>query len=155
VVSTLICGIGNKLKGDDGIGPHVIEVLEGKSLPPNVSLLDLGISGFKTALEIGNYNKIVFIDAVQSGQPPGRVSRTVLTREEVKGRQSLSSFAVSLHESGLEQILATADSIDSFPRDVIVIGCEPQDLSVGLGLSPEVERATSEIIDLVLKELTQ
>ena len=35
-MSTLILGLGNALRGDDGIGPAVIEWLDQRALPPGV-----------------------------------------------------------------------------------------------------------------------
>lgn len=149
----LICGIGNRLKKDDGIGPYVIEKLEKRVLPANVSLLDFGTSGFKTALEIGKYHKVIFVDAIQLDNQPGQVYKTTLSKEDFLESPSLSSFTVSLHESDLEKILTTATLINNYPEEIIVLGCEPEDLSFGLDLSREVEKAVSKIIDLILSEI--
>ncbi len=149
----LICGLGNKLKRDDGIGPCVVEELERQALPPDVSLIDFGTSGFRCALEIGGYDKVVFIDAIRAGKRPGRVHRIVLEKEDLLDSPSLSSFAVSLHESDLEKILATAALLNNYPREVVVIGCEPKDISFGLDLSQEAKGAINKIIALVLEEV--
>ncbi len=149
----LICGIGNKLKKDDGIGPYVIEELEKRVLPSNVSLADFGTSGFKAALEISKYDKVIFVDAIQQGKQPGQVYRITLNKEELSQRPSLTSFTVSLHESDLEGILATTALVNNYPKEVVAIGCEPKDLSFGLSLSREIKRAVSKIIDLILDEI--
>lgn len=153
VAGILICSIGNRLKKDDGIGPYVIEELEKRILPPNVSLIDFGTSGFKAALEIGNYDKVIFVDAIQQGKQPGQAYRITVGKGDLWQSPSLTSFTVSLHESDLERILATAALIDNYPKEVVVIGCEPKDLSFGLSLSREVEQAVSKIIDLILNEI--
>jgi hydrogenase maturation protease len=149
----LICGLGNKLKRDDGIGPCVVEELERQALPPDVSLIDFGTSGFKCALEIGKYDKVIFIDAIQAGELPGQVHRIRLKKEGLRDSPSLSSFAVSLHESDLEKILATAALLNDYPQEVVVIGCEPKDISFGLGLSQEAKQAINKIIALILEEV--
>ena len=149
----LICGVGNKLKKDDGLGPYIIEELEKQVLPENVSLLDFGTSGFKTALEIGKYHKVIFVDAIQLGNQPGQIYKTTLSKQDLSENPSLSSFTISLHESDLEKILTTASLIGNYPKEVVVLGCEPEDLSFGLGLSGKVENAVSKIIDLILKEI--
>ena len=149
----LVCGIGNKLKKDDGIGPYVAEQLAQRSMPSNVSVSDFGTSGFKTALEIGQYDKVIFVDAIQRGNEPGHVHRATLSKEDFKGSPSLSSCVVSFHESDLKKILSTAVRINTYPKQVIVLGCEPKDLSFGMGLSPEVQKAVDKIIDLILAEI--
>lgn len=149
----LICGIGNKLKKDDGLGPCIIQELEKKVLPSNITLSDFGTSAFKTALEIGNYDKVIFVDAIQSGKQPGEICKISLGKEDFIQSASLSSFSVSFHESDLEKILTTATLIKSYPPKAVVIGCEPEDLSHGLGLSNTVEKAISKICDLILDEI--
>jgi hydrogenase maturation protease len=149
----LVCGLGNKLKRDDGLGPHVIEELERHDLPGSVCLIDFGISGFKCALEIGDYDKVIFIDAIDAGKAAGEMYRIRLGREDLLESPSLSSFAVSLHESDLERILATAALLDTYPGEVVIFGCQPADISFGLGLSRMVKKAADNIINLTLAEV--
>lgn len=122
-------------------------------MPADVSLIDFGTSGFKAALEIGDYDKVIFIDAIKVGKQPGQVYKIILSKEDLLDSPSLSSFAVSLHESDLERILATAALIDNYPKEVVIIGCEPKDISFGLSLSQEAKKAISKIIDLTLNEI--
>jgi hydrogenase maturation protease len=149
----LICGLGNTLKRDDGLGPNIIAELEKQALPDNVNLIDFGTSGFKCALSIADYDKVVFIDAIQMEKQPGQIYKIKLSKQDLQNSPSLSSFAVSLHESDLERILATAALLDSYPTEVVIIGCEPKDTGYGLGLTEEVEQALGQIIDLILVEL--
>jgi len=150
----LICGVGNRLKRDDGTGPHVVDQLQDQELPANVTLLDFGISAFKTALHIGEYDKVIFVDAIQSGNEPGHVYKNTICRDDLSESPSLGAFGLSLHESDLEQILATASMLDSYPKEVVLVGCEPDDLELGLGLSESVEKAVGEIIKLLLSDIT-
>jgi hydrogenase maturation protease len=151
---TLVCGVGNKLKRDDGLGPFVIEQLETKVVPPGVDLADYGISGFKCALKLEGYNKVVFVDAISlPGAEPGRLHRLKITKDKLLSSPRLSDFSVSMHETDLERIMATAAVLNIYPDEVVIIGCEPSDTAVGLGLSKPVEEAVPGVIDLVLQEL--
>lgn len=146
--------MGNKLKKDDGLGPLVIEQLEKLKLPPNVEVADFGISGFKCALFLEGYDKVIFVDAINlPGFPPGRLHRIKLDRDQVLGSPNLSSFSVSLHETDLEKILATAAVLNIYPPEVVIIGCQPQNTSVALGLTPPVQQAVAGVIELVMAEL--
>jgi hydrogenase maturation protease len=149
----LICGLGNALKRDDGLGPCIIAELEKQVLPDDVNLIDFGTSGFKCALGIGDYDKVVFVDAIQTGKQPGHIYKINLSKQDLLNSPSLSSFAVSLHESDLERILTTAALLDSYPHEVVIIGCEPEDTTFGIGLSKKLEQAMPGIIDLVLTEV--
>ena len=151
---TLVCGVGNKLKRDDGLGPFVIEQLETQVMPQGVDLADYGISGFKCALKLEGYTKVVFVDAISlPGSEPGRLHRLKISREKLMKSPRLSDFSLSMHETDLERIMATAAVLNIYPDEVVIIGCEPSDTAVGLGLTKPVKAAVPGIIDLVLKEL--
>lgn len=150
----LICGVGNKLKQDDGLGPFVVEELEKVRLPENVEVADFGISGFKCALSIEGYDKVVFVDAISlPGEKPGRLYRIKLDRDQLLGSPNLSSFSISLHETDLEKILATAAVLGIYPPHVVIIGCQPEETNVALGLTPVVKKSVPKIIELVMDEV--
>lgn len=149
----LICGLGNTLKRDDGLGPCIIAELEKRALPDDVNLIDFGTSGFKCSLGIGDYDKVVFVDAIQTGKQPGQIYKINLSKQDLLNSPSLSSFAVSLHESDLERILTTAALLDNYPHEVVIIGCEPEDTTFGIGLSKKIEKIMPKIIDLALAEV--
>ncbi|UCG54828.1 MAG: hydrogenase maturation protease [Dehalococcoidia bacterium] len=148
----LICGLGNILKRDDGLGSCVISELEKRALPDNINLIDYGTSGFKCALGIGDYDKVVFVDAIQMGKKPGQTYKINLSKKDLLDSPSLSSFVVSLHESDLERILTTAAILDCYPNEVVIIGCEPADTSYGVGLSEILTKGFPKVINLILKE---
>ena len=65
----------------------------------------------------------------------------------------LSDFSVSMHETDLERIMATAAVLNIYPEVVVIVGCEPSDTTVGLGLSKPVEEAVPGVINLIMQEL--
>ena len=123
-------------------------------MPEGVDVVDYGISGFKCALKLEGYNKVVFVDAISlPGSEPGRLHRLKITKEKLMKSPKLSDFSLSMHETDLERIMATAAVLNIYPDEVVIIGCEPSDTSVGLGLTNPVEIAVPKIIELVLKEI--
>jgi hydrogenase maturation protease len=155
MLKTLICGLGSKLQGDDGLGPYVIEELEKECQPEGVTLADYGISGFKCALNLAHYDRVIFVDAVSlPGRVPGTLHHLRIPREKLSGRPTLGDAGISMHETDLPRILATAAALGTAPREIIVIGCQPADTRVRLGLSPDVEKAVPAIIEMVKAELS-
>jgi len=150
----LICGLGSKLQGDDGLGPYVIEELEKKGAPDGVDLADYGISGFKCALYLENYERVIFVDAVElPGHEPGDIHRLRIPREKLGGLPTLGEIGISMHETDLPRILATAAALGTAPAEIVVIGIQPVDTSVRFGLSPKVAQAVPQIINLIEAEL--
>ncbi|MCL2615184.1 MAG: hydrogenase maturation protease [Dehalococcoidia bacterium] len=151
----LVCGVGNKLKKDDGLGPLIAEELDNVELPPGVDVADFGISGFKCALKLEGYHKVVFVDAISlPGSEPGRLHRLKINKEALMRSPRLSDFSVSMHETDLERIMATASVLNIYPEEVVIIGCEPADTAVGLGLTPSVEAAVPQVLQMVMQELS-
>ena len=148
----LVAGVGNRLMGDDGFGPRVIDLLASIELPENVEVRDVGTAGITIATDLEDYDEAIFLDSVEMEGPPGRLSKALL---KVSGSGSdVSQLArMTLHEVGLEGLLMFAKSIGVLPEEVILIGCIPRSLEPSLELSGEVEEATHAAVDLVLKTL--
>ena len=70
---TVIVGMGNRQKGDDGLAPAVIESLEGK-IP--VPLIDTGTSPENFTQVIAAYkpDSVLFVDAAEIGRNPGEMA---------------------------------------------------------------------------------
>ena len=45
MLRTLVLGLGNPLRGDDGVGPRVVEEVIRRGLPEGVTALDGGTGG--------------------------------------------------------------------------------------------------------------
>ena len=68
----LVAGVGNVLRGDDGFGPRVTELL--KDLPAGAEVIETGIGGVALLQEIMmGCDGLILIDAVERGAPPGTV----------------------------------------------------------------------------------
>jgi len=144
----LILGTGNFLRMDDGIGPHVAQELEKLKLPEGVKAIDAGTKGLALVEMMREATKIVFIDAVEMGKKPGTVE--VFTREDIM--LDADKTGVSLHEIGLPQVFLMASLLGISP-EVAIVGIQPKDLGWGTGLSPEVRRSVSDVLECVLDEM--
>jgi hydrogenase maturation protease len=145
-----ILGVGNPLRGDDGVGVHVLGfLLVHAHFSPNVRLLDGGTLGMRLVGPILESNKLIVIDSAFMGQPPGTVAR--LTREMWT---DCIQTKHSLHEVSFLETLALAGLVGDLPT-TIIIGVEPANLSnLAVGLSPDVKRACSTVVEMVLAEVS-
>lgn len=145
-MNTLILGVGNLLLKDEGVGIHVIRALEQENLPSGVHLMDGGTGGFHLISWIEEYDRIIMIDATLDKNPPGTV--------RVLRPKYSSEFPplMSAHEIGLRDMMSIMELTETMPQiDLIVISVE--DISeVGMELTPKVEAAVPEVIQVV-KEL--
>ncbi|WP_174590395.1 hydrogenase maturation protease [Methanocella conradii] len=145
-----VLGCGNVLVGDDGIGIRVIEKLQAMELPPDVEVIDAGVGGLAILSWIEDADRVIIIDAVQTGnEPPGTVYR--FTDKELPPS---SMFMLSLHDLNLVDTLNVGRLVQKMPEEVVIIGVEVRRVAeFTKELTPEVEAALPEVIDLVLKEI--
>ena len=145
----LILGIGNILLRDEGIGPHVIDKLKGIKLPDYVELLDGGTGGADLLDFVCDRQKLIVVDAIQTDIEPGSILRLTADDLATDSRQN-----ISLHEFGLLETLTMAKQLDCDPREVIIIGVKPEDITPGVEISDEVSSVVPKIIESILNELS-
>jgi hydrogenase maturation protease len=139
---TLILGVGNRYRSDDGIGFFMIAYLKSQGFN-QADLLDGGTDGLALLDIIQKYSKVIIIDAIDANQPPGTV--TVFSPHDAKIK--FQGDALSTHGFGLAEMLALADVL-SIKTEIIIIGIQPASLEFREGLSPIVATQVQKIYDL-------
>ena len=59
----------------------------------------------------------------------------------------------SLHQVGLLETLKLGELVDCTPRQTMVIGCQPEQTGLGIGLSEAVKAQVERAADLVCQEI--
>jgi len=143
----LVLGVGNTLRGDDGVGVRVVEELKKENLKAKV--MNGANLGFSLLDIIRDHQKVVIVDAVDMGQPAGCIG-------SFQGEKLLSLLEdrkFSLHEMGILEVLKVGYQLQEDLSKVILIGVQPRSLDSIEKLSPEVENKISEVIAWVKKEV--
>ena len=147
----VIIGIGNMLRSDDGLGFHIIKELQKYNLPPDVKLVERDVLDFQILNVMKNARKVIFVDVVQNNGKPGEIYYLDLTQINTENAEDLR--ILNIHNLGLEKFLLFCKIMRVSPPRILLIGCEPKNLEMGLELSKEVREAIPKIIKLILKEL--
>ena len=145
----VVLGMGNLLLKDEGIGVHVAHALQRVPSPGNVELevIDGGTLP-DVFVSLGEVDKLVIVDAVRGGSEPGAIYR--LHPEDIRlGDRILTS----LHQISLLENLWLTERFGQKPKDVIIIGIEPEDMNWGLELSTKLQQRIPQIIKVVLAEV--
>ena len=145
-----VLGIGNLLLKDEGIGVHLVQKLAGVVGDANVKIIDAGTYPDFLSLVDDNLDKLIIVDAVQTGDMPGTIYRFSPDDIDLD-----STLPVSIHDMGVLDSLKTMALFNRQPKSTVIIGIEPKTIDIGLDLSPEVEETLPEIINLVLKEIEE
>jgi hydrogenase maturation protease len=142
LTDTLVIGLGNSWRGDDGAGPAVarglldqvqarVRVYEGEP----VGLIE----------EWSGADTVIVVDAVSSGAPPGTLHRLDPLSEPIPAALSQGST----HAFGLAETIELARTLDRLPPRLTVYGIEGERFAAGQQLSAPVSAA----VDAVREEL--
>lgn len=141
----LVLGMGNLLLRDEGVGVHAAHCLMKRSLPKNVTVMDVGTAILDALPLLEEVDRVVVIDAVQGGDSPGTIYRMPL--DEFAPNPCIAS----MHGFDLSRVLAMTRRRS--PPDILVIGVEPAEITWSMELSPLVGEALPEVMELVLEEI--
>jgi hydrogenase maturation protease len=147
----LVLGLGNALMTDDAFGHQMVNALLGRfRFPAEVTVLDGGTLGLDLLPHLEGVGRLLVIDALEMGAAPGTVFR--LAGEEVP-----RAFAgkLSVHQMGLQDLLAVAELQGHLPAELVVWGVQPASIERGLELTPPVAAAMEEAIAGVTGELQE
>jgi hydrogenase maturation protease len=130
----LVAGVGNVLRGDDGFGVAVTQLLG--HLPEGAEVIETGTGGVALLQELMvGCDGLVLIDACDRGAAPG----TVFVLEPDVGQ---GVHTPDVHLANPDRVLSMAKTMGYLPDRVRIIGCQPLDIDeMCQGLSPVVQRA--------------
>ena len=133
----LILGIGNLLWADEGFGVRAVEALNRDyEFPPNVRLMDGGTQGLYLIEHVTSADILIVFDAVDYGLAPGALKLV----EDDDVPKFLGAKKMSLHQTGFQEVLATAELLGKAPKHLFLIGVQPVELEdYGGSLRPDVK----------------
>jgi len=144
----VLCGVGNELRSDDGIGPAIVRLLgERREFPSsgkttimeygNVLLINSGENpeNFLGIIEKFQPASVIFLDATNLNSPPGTVA--LVSPEEIDSSTiSTHRFPLSFSVDYLQKVTGAK---------ILVLGIQPLSCQLGEGLSPLLLKACQEI----------
>lgn len=150
-MQTLILGIGNLLWADEGFGPRCVEALaETHQMPAHVRLLDGGTQGLYLLPFLEEAEALLVFDAIDYGLPPG----TLKLIEGTEVPAFMGAKKMSLHQTGFQEVIGTAQLLGRCPQRMALIGCQPVELEdFGGSLRPQTAARIPEALALALQVL--
>jgi hydrogenase maturation protease len=134
----LILGIGNLLWADEGWGVRAVEEFHRRyRFPENVRLMDGGTQGLYLVQHVAEADVMIVFDAVDYGLAPGTLK--LATDGDVP--KFLGAKKMSLHQTGFQEVVMTAELLDRCPRHMLLVGVQPQELEDFGGSLREATRA--------------
>ena len=139
-----IVGIGNIMRGDDGLGPKLIEMIKAEHV--NAKLFDCGTAPENYAIPIlaSAADTVIFIDAADMGKAPGEIA--------VMGIEKISDISFSTH-SPSPRLFIDLLKTGKDDLNVFFISIQPKSTTLGSHVSDEVLRSLDLVKDALVKAL--
>lgn len=147
--TTLVLGVGNLVMSDDGIGVVVVQRLQREyRLPPQVSVMDGGTLGLDILPRLEGIERLIVVDALETGKVPGSCVRLVGDEIPLALETKLSP-----HQMGLKDLLTVSLLLGHAPREMVLIGVQPECIEMGTELTSAVEAQVETMLQGILEEL--
>ncbi len=149
---TLVLGIGNTIRGDDGVGIEAVRRLREWAVPPNVDIKETSESGFNLLSFITDYDGVIIVDSIRTKD--GKAGD--IYRFSKKDLSLLDPMQLS-HNTGIPNVLAWAEKMGiSLPKEIIFYVIEISKFNAySEGLTKKVENAITDVIDFIKAEINE
>lgn len=147
----VVLGIGNVLWADEGFGVRCVETLQQRwRFAPCVQLVDGGTQGLYLIQHVQRARLLLIFDAIDYGLAPGTLK--LVENDEVP--RFMGAKKMSLHQTGFQEVLCLAQLTGHYPEEVLLIGCQPEQLDdYGGSLRPSVRLAMEDALALAVDRL--
>ena len=150
MAKTVVLGVGNILLSDEGFGVRVAEaLLQRFRFPDEVEVLDGGTLGIELMRFLDGAERLILVDAIH-GTEPGSF-------REIRGEAVQLYFRekTSLHELGIQEVLASLVVMEKPIGEIVVIGVVPLSLEISLDLTPLIAARIDEAVASVIRQLSE
>lgn len=144
-----ILGVGNTLYSDEGVGIHLLPILEDEFKDEeNIEIIEGSTDGIKLLGPIEDTDNLIIIDAINAGKEGGEI--IALEGDDIP---AYFGIKMSVHQMSFQEVLMAVKLRERYPKNIMMFGMQPSSLEFGLGLTktnqaklPDLARA---VIDQV------
>jgi hydrogenase maturation protease len=144
-----VLGIGNLLYSDEGVGIHILPLLEERlSHYENVEVIEGSTDGMRLLGTIEETDYLIVVDAVNAGKDAGTI--VTLVDDEIP---AYFGVKMSIHQLGFQEVLSAAKIRETCPKHMILFGVQPASLELGLQLSAIVQAQLPQLAEKVVQQV--
>jgi hydrogenase 3 maturation protease len=139
-----ISGIGNIIRGDDGLGPKLIELLMARKI--DAGLFDCGTApeNYIFPMLKSSCDTLILVDAANMGLEPGAIRALDVDK--------ISNVSFSTH-SPSPKLFIDLLRMGQEDLNIFIISVQPKSTSLGSPLSEEVLKALNDLTGILSKLL--
>ena len=146
---TLVIGVGNLYRRDDGAGIHVVNQLKEKA--PTIDAIDVALGSVEIIEAMMGYERVIIVDAMVTGAEPGSYFHVNIAMGDEPPIISYSHGIDLITTLKLGNLLYS----DQMPKELKVIGIEVEDtLTMSEECTPRVQEAVEKVVDEIIAMVT-
>lgn len=144
-----ILGIGNTLFSDEGVGIHLLPLLE-EALKnyDNIEIIEGLTDGMKLLGPVEDAENLIIIDAINAGKEPGTI--ITLVGDEIP---AYFGIKMSIHQLGFQEVLLAAKLRERYPKQIVMFGMQPTSLQMGIVLTETNQNKLGELAETVINQV--
>ncbi|WP_237064997.1 hydrogenase maturation protease [Microbulbifer guangxiensis] len=143
-----IISLGNRFRGDDAVGPYVVDRLRAKPGEPPACIENGG--DMPQLVEDWRHRQVILVDALQSDRhEPG----SLLCLDGLKETIPPSLCMTSSHGLNLGEALELSRLLDALPEKLTVYAVCGREFSTGAPISPAVRAAAEKLVQKILIQI--
>jgi hydrogenase maturation protease len=146
-----ILGIGNTLFSDEGVGIHLLPILE-KALKDyqNVEIIEGLTDGMRLLGPVEDAENLIIIDAINAGKEGGTIIK--LVGDEIP---AYFGIKMSIHQLGFQEVLLAAKMRERYPKQIMMFGMQPTSLELGIELTETNRGKLDELAHAVIEQVNR
>ena len=142
----LVIGVGNPDRGDDGIGPAVIDAIRSH---PDLAGVETAVETTVVAGDLSDIvmtwtpdHEVVIVDAMIGSGPPG----TVVAIDGLRDHLPVGPRSLSSHGFGLAETVQLAHTLGRLPHSLTIIAVQMDDADHLAPLSDAARTAVGDVV---------
>lgn len=145
-----VVGLGNLMRTDDAVGMIAVDRLRlDFQLPAGVILIEGGTLGLDLLHPLTGVTHLLALDAIDAGAAPGTLLR--FAGDEIANLPA----SKSVHLLGFSDLIGALRLTGEAPREIVVLGVQPETIAWGTRLTDTVHTALSGLIDAALRQVAE
>lgn len=148
MTEVLVIGVGSPDAGDDAVGALVAQSVANRALPG----VEVALHEDPTDLALlwRDRSRVIVVDAIRSGAPPGSIV-LLDADDEADATRWPSGRCCGTHDFGVATAIGLSRALGTLPADLTVVGVEGVEFTPGGSLSDEVRDAVGAAADEVAR----
>jgi hydrogenase maturation protease len=136
-----VVGLGNLMRTDDAVGMLAVDRLRiDAQLPEGVTLIEGGTLGLDLLYPLQGITHLLALDAIDAGAEPGTLLR--FAGDAIADLPT----SKSVHLLGFSDLIGALRLTGEAPREIVVLGLQPETIAWGTRLTTTVEAALSKLL---------